>query len=103
MTTRQKANLGCLQATHAQDFILGIHIDELGQHMSLVVYFTILIYLLMIPLFPIYEEYSICLKVCMDTFGKHALHCKELPDYKYKHKFVWDVILYIYLGEREYY
>jgi len=32
MTTRHKANLGCLQATHAQNFLLPILIDGLGQH-----------------------------------------------------------------------
>jgi hypothetical protein len=34
MTTRQKTILGCLQAAHAQEFLLAIPIDGLGQHMS---------------------------------------------------------------------
>jgi hypothetical protein len=34
MTTRQKAVFGCLKAAHAQDFLLAIPIDGLGQHMS---------------------------------------------------------------------
>ena len=42
MTTRQKAIFGCLQAAHAQDFLLAIMIDGLGQHMSPVEYRTIL-------------------------------------------------------------
>jgi len=33
MTTRQKTIFGCLQAAHAQDFLLAIPIDGLGQHM----------------------------------------------------------------------
>ena len=53
MTTRQKAIFGCLQAAHAQDFLLVIPIDGLGQHMSQVEYRTIFRYRLMIPLFPI--------------------------------------------------
>ena len=55
MTTRQKAIFRCLQAAHAQDFLLAILIDRLGQHMSPVEYRTILRYRLMIPLFPIDE------------------------------------------------
>lgn len=42
---------GYLQTTHTHDFILAIHIDGLGQYMSLVEYHTILRYLLRIPLF----------------------------------------------------
>jgi len=34
MTKTQKAILGCLQVAHAQSFLLDIHIDGLGQHMS---------------------------------------------------------------------
>ena len=34
MTTRQKAILGCLQAAHAQNFLLAIPIDGLGQHVT---------------------------------------------------------------------
>ncbi|MCI57391.1 hypothetical protein A2U01_0078642, partial [Trifolium medium] len=41
MTERQKAVFGCLKATHAQDFLLVIPIDGLGQHMSPVEYHTI--------------------------------------------------------------
>ncbi|MCH80439.1 hypothetical protein A2U01_0001207 [Trifolium medium] len=42
VTIRQKAIFGCLKAAHAQDFLLAIPIDGLGQHMSLVEYCTIL-------------------------------------------------------------
>lgn len=42
MTTRQKAVFGCLQATHAQDFLLVIPIDGLGQRLSPVEYHTII-------------------------------------------------------------
>ncbi|MCI10010.1 hypothetical protein A2U01_0031101, partial [Trifolium medium] len=52
MNTRQKAVFGCLKAAHAQDFLLAIPIDGLGQHMSPLEYRTILRYRLMIPLFP---------------------------------------------------
>ncbi|MCH82695.1 auxilin-like protein [Trifolium medium] len=34
MTSRQKVGFGCLQASHAQDFLLVIPVDGLGQHMS---------------------------------------------------------------------
>ncbi|GJY64655.1 putative reverse transcriptase domain-containing protein [Tanacetum coccineum] len=41
---------------------------------------TILKYRLMIPLFPVDEPCLVCHKVCLDSFGEHAVHCKELPD-----------------------
>jgi len=96
MTTRQKAIFGCLQAAHAQDFLQAIPIDGLGQHMSPVEYRTILRYRLMIPLFPIDEVCSVCRKACLDTFGEHVVHCKELPGFKYKHDFARDVLFDIF-------
>nr|GEU63514.1 hypothetical protein [Tanacetum cinerariifolium] len=48
-----KVVFACLRAPHAQDFLLAIPIDGLGQHMSPVEYRTILKYRLMIPLFPV--------------------------------------------------
>lgn len=47
--------------------------------MSPVEYRNILRYRLMIPLFPINEMCPICRKACLDTFGEHAVHCRELP------------------------
>jgi len=67
MTTKQKAILGSLQATHAHDFLPSIVIDGIIQHMSPVKYHTIIRYLLMIPLFPIDEVCHFCRKMCMDT------------------------------------
>jgi hypothetical protein len=92
MTTRQKAIFGCLQAAHAQDFLLAILIDGLDQHMSPVEYRTILRYRLMISLFPIDEVCPDCRKACQNTFGEHVIHCKKLSVFKYRHDFVRDVI-----------
>jgi len=92
MTTRQKAIFGCLQAPHAQDFLLAIPIDELGQHMSPVGYRTILRYRLMIPLFSIDEVCPVCRKACLNTFGEHVVHCKELFGFKFRHDFVRDLL-----------
>jgi len=100
MTTRQKAIFGCLQAAHAQDFLLAIPIDGLGQHMSPVEYRTILRYRLMIQLFPIDEVCPVCRKACLDTFGEHAVHCKELPGFMYIHDFVRDVLFDIFRRAR---
>jgi len=58
--------------------------------MSLAEYHTILIHHLMIPLFLIDEVCPVYLKTCQDTFGKHAIHCKELLSCKYIHDFVGD-------------
>ncbi|WJX88063.1 hypothetical protein P8452_70185 [Trifolium repens] len=96
MTTREKVVFGCLRAEHAQDFILAIHIDGLGQHMSPIEYRTILKYRLMIPLFPIDEVCPVCRKVCLDNFGEHAVHCRELTGFKYRHNFVRDVIFDVF-------
>ncbi|GKB30286.1 hypothetical protein Tco_0869687, partial [Tanacetum coccineum] len=80
MTMRQKAVFECLGAPHAQDFLLPIPIGGLGQHMSPVKYRTILKYRLMIPLFPVDAICPVCRKACLDSFGEHAVHCKELRD-----------------------
>ncbi|GJT86986.1 hypothetical protein Tco_1068703 [Tanacetum coccineum] len=89
MTIRQKAVFECLRAPHAKDFLLAIPIDGLGQHMSPVEYRIILKYHLMISLFPVD---AICRKACLDSFGEHAIHCKELPGFKYRHDMVRDVL-----------
>ncbi|GKA04893.1 hypothetical protein Tco_0684013 [Tanacetum coccineum] len=62
------------------------------QHMSALEYQTILKYRLMILLFPVDEPCLVCRKVCLDSFGEHAVHCKELPGFKYKHDLVRDVL-----------
>ncbi|GKC30260.1 hypothetical protein Tco_1037554 [Tanacetum coccineum] len=79
MTLRQKAVFKCLRALHAQDFLLAISIDRLGQHMSPVEYCTILKYRLMILLFSVDAICSVCRKACLDSFGEHAVHYKEAP------------------------
>nr|GFA66032.1 auxilin-like protein [Tanacetum cinerariifolium] len=81
MTVRQKAIFECLHAPHAQDFLLAIHMDGLGQHMSPVEYRNILNYRLMIPLFPVDAICHICRKACLNSLGEHHVHCKELPDF----------------------
>ncbi|KAK1417278.1 hypothetical protein QVD17_26404 [Tagetes erecta] len=46
----------------------------------------------MISLFPVDEPCPVCRKVCLDAFGDHAVHCKELPGFKYRHDLVRDVL-----------
>ncbi|GJV68014.1 putative reverse transcriptase domain-containing protein [Tanacetum coccineum] len=92
MTVRQKAVFECLRASHAHDFLLAIPIDGLGQHMSPMEYRTILKYRLMIPLFLVDAICHVCRKACLDSFGEHAVHCKELPGIKYRHDMVRDVL-----------
>jgi hypothetical protein len=50
----------------------------------------------MISLFPIDEMCSVFHKSCLDTFGGHAVYWKELPDFKYIHDFVNDVLFDIF-------
>ncbi|GJY80776.1 hypothetical protein Tco_0493527 [Tanacetum coccineum] len=86
----------CLCAPHAQDFLLAIPIDGLGQHMSPVKYRTILKYRLMIPLFSVDAICLVCRKACLDSFGEHVVHCKELSGFKYRHDMVKDVLFDIF-------
>ncbi|GJW73109.1 hypothetical protein Tco_0132479 [Tanacetum coccineum] len=88
MTVRQKAVFECLRASHAQDFLLAIPIDGFGQHMSPVEYRTILKYHLMILLFSVDAICPVCRKACLDSFGEHTVHCKELTGFKYLHDMV---------------
>ncbi|KAK2447748.1 hypothetical protein QL285_007077 [Trifolium repens] len=64
--------------------------------MSPVEYRTILKYRLMIPLFPADEVCPVCRKACLDRFGEHAVHCRELPGFKYRHDFVRDVLFDVF-------
>ncbi|KAD3641982.1 hypothetical protein E3N88_31206 [Mikania micrantha] len=84
--------LECLRAPHAQEFLRVVPIDELGQHMSALEYRAILKYRLMIHPFPGDEPCPVCYKVCLDSFGEHAVHCKELLGFKYRHDLVRDVL-----------
>ncbi|GKB26446.1 hypothetical protein Tco_0865847 [Tanacetum coccineum] len=96
MTMRRKAVFECLRAPHAQDFLLTITIYKLDQHMSPLEYRTIIKYRLMIP-FSVDVICPVCRKACLDSFGEHAVHCKDLPGFKYRHDMVRDVLL-TYLG-----
>nr|GEX09864.1 auxilin-like protein [Tanacetum cinerariifolium] len=91
MTMRQKAVLSVC-APHARDFLLAILIDGLGQHMSPLKYRTILKYRLMIILSLVYAICHVCRKACFDSFGEHAVHCKELSRFKYRYDMVRDIL-----------
>ena len=92
LSSRDKAVIECLKGPHAQDFLTVIPIEGLGQCMSAVEYRAILKYRLMIPMYPEDETCPICRKTCMDKYGEHAIHCKELPGFKYRHDWVRDVL-----------
>ncbi|PNX59641.1 auxilin-like protein, partial [Trifolium pratense] len=64
--------------------------------MSLVEYCTILRYRLMILIFLKDEVFPVCRKACLDTFEDHAVHCRELPGFKYRHDLVRDVLFDIF-------
>ncbi|GKE23836.1 hypothetical protein Tco_1435348 [Tanacetum coccineum] len=55
-------------------------------------YHTILKYRFMIPLFLVDEICPVCRKACLDSFGEHAVHYKELLGFKYRHDMVRDVL-----------
>nr|GEX82751.1 hypothetical protein [Tanacetum cinerariifolium] len=92
LSPSQKAVVECLRAPHARIFLTVIPIEGLGQHMSALEYRTILKYWLMIPMFSVDEPCPVCRKVCLDSLGEHAVHCKELPGFKYRHDLVRDVL-----------
>ncbi|XP_022020172.1 uncharacterized protein LOC110920260 [Helianthus annuus] len=93
LSPRQKAVIECLQRPHAQDFLTVIPIEGLGQRMSAVEHQSILKYRLMIPMLPNNKTCPVCRKACLDKYGEHALHCRELPGFKYRHDFVRDVLM----------
>nr|GFA39901.1 putative reverse transcriptase domain-containing protein [Tanacetum cinerariifolium] len=95
MTMRHKAVFKCLRAPRAQNFLLAILINGLGQHMSTVEYRIILKYRLMISLFSVDAICAVCRKACLDSFWEHAVHCKELSGFKYRHDMVRDVFFNI--------
>ncbi len=96
MSSCQKTVFECLKESHAQDFLIALPINGLGQRMSAVEYRAILKYYLMIPMFPVDEPCPVCKKACLDKFGKHAFSCKEMSGFKYRHDLVrdalWDVL-----------
>ncbi|GJZ27974.1 hypothetical protein Tco_0572621, partial [Tanacetum coccineum] len=47
---------------------------------------------LLIPLFPVNAICPVCCKACLDSFEEHAVHCKKLPGFKYRHNMVRDVL-----------
>ena len=96
MAVRQKVIFECLRISHAQDFLLAIPINGLGQHMSPVEYRAIIKYRLMILIYPVDEICHVCRKACLDSFGEHAVHCRELPGFKYQHNLVRDVLFDIF-------
>nr|GEX02656.1 auxilin-like protein [Tanacetum cinerariifolium] len=85
MIVREKVVFECLRAPRAQDFLPTISIDGLGQQMSPVEYRTILKYRFMIILFSVDAICLVCRKACLDSFAEHAVHCKELLGFKYRH------------------
>ncbi|PNX84466.1 auxilin-like protein [Trifolium pratense] len=72
----------------------------LGQHMSPIEFLSVLKYRPMISLFPANEVCPVCRKACLDRFVEHAFHCRELPDYKYRHDFVRNIIFYVFKRDR---
>ncbi|KAL8245409.1 hypothetical protein R6Q59_011667 [Mikania micrantha] len=60
--------------------------------MSALEYRVILKYRLMILLFSADEPCPVCHKVCLDSFGEHTVHYKELPGFKYRQDLVRDVL-----------
>ncbi|KAM0000884.1 putative exostosin [Helianthus debilis subsp. tardiflorus] len=93
LSPRQKTVIECLQRPHAQDFLIVIPIEGLGQRMSAVEYRSILKYRLMILMFPNDETCPDCRKACLDKYGEQALHCRELSGFKYRHDFVRDPLM----------
>nr|GEW51536.1 auxilin-like protein [Tanacetum cinerariifolium] len=60
--------------------------------MSPVEYHTTLKYCLMIQLFLVDAICPVCRKACLDSFGEHVVHCKELSGFKYRHDMVRNIL-----------
>ncbi|GJX28374.1 shaggy-related protein kinase epsilon [Tanacetum coccineum] len=72
----------------------GFDLSGLGQHTSALEYRTILKYRLMIHLFPVDEPCPVCRKVCLDSFGEHAVHVTKICQLvlNHRHDLVRDVL-----------
>ncbi|GJT65284.1 hypothetical protein Tco_1016764 [Tanacetum coccineum] len=93
LSPRQVAILSCIRAPHAQDFLLTIPIDGLGQKMNHRQFRSVLCYRLTIPMF---SEGSVC-PSCnvhrMDKWGDHAVHCSSEVGVKFRHNLVRDILV----------
>nr|GEW46762.1 hypothetical protein [Tanacetum cinerariifolium] len=69
-----------------------VHFDITMRQKAVLKYRTILKYRLMISLFSVDAICPVCRKTCLDSFGEHAVHCKELSGFKYRHDMVKDIL-----------
>ncbi|PNY18074.1 auxilin-like protein [Trifolium pratense] len=61
---------------------------------------SFIMYRIMIPLFLKDEVRPVCRKACLDTFGEHAAHCRDLLGFKYRHDLVRDMLFDIFRRAR---
>ncbi|GJS17093.1 hypothetical protein Tco_0411565, partial [Tanacetum coccineum] len=85
LSPRQVAILSCIRAPHAQDFLLTIPIDGLGQKMNHRQFRSVLCYRLTIPMFSEGSVFPICNVHRMDKWGDHAVHCSSEVGVKFRH------------------
>lgn len=91
MTDRDRELWQCNRDQHAQDFLLAIPIEGLGQKIGPRHFSAILKYRLGIPFF---EEDGVCpsCSSAMDKFGDHAVHCKNDLGLKFRHDLLREII-----------
>ncbi|GJR40673.1 putative reverse transcriptase domain-containing protein [Tanacetum coccineum] len=93
LSPRQVAILSCIRAPHAQDFLLTIPIDGLGQKMNHRQFRFLLCYRLTIPMVSKGSVCSSCNVHRMDKWGDHAVHCSSEVGVKFRHNLVRDILV----------
>ncbi|XP_076897210.1 uncharacterized protein LOC143550455 [Bidens hawaiensis] len=76
----------------AQNFWRMPYMVKSSRQLKRMEYRAILKYRLMVPLYPVDDPCPVCRKACLDSFGEHAVHYKELPGFKYRHDLAQDVL-----------
>ncbi|XP_026383846.1 uncharacterized protein LOC113279369 [Papaver somniferum] len=89
MSRRDLTLWQCNKTIHAQDFLLAIPADGLGQKIGPHQFSDVLSYRLGIPLSAANSS-CICCNRDMDVYGDHALHCASEVGIKFRHDLVRD-------------
>ncbi|KAL5714646.1 hypothetical protein ACHQM5_016578 [Ranunculus cassubicifolius] len=92
LSIRQQAILDSVKTPHAQDFLLAVPIEGLGQRVGDREFRAILCYRLMIPLFREGTMCPSCHVRTLDCWGDHALQCGHGIGFKFRHDLVRDIL-----------
>lgn len=94
MSRRDLALWQCNKTPHAQDYLLAIPADGLGQKIGPRQFCSMLRYRHGVPLFVVNSS-CLCYNRDMNVFSDHALHCASEVGLKFRHDLVRDTFAHI--------